>query len=368
MQHAIHKMEENLGRAAIITNGSPLFSGNTTSGESQIRKYMLENDLVEAIVALPTDLFYNTNIGIYAFILSKNKRPERKGKIQLINAVDFWKPLKKSLGKKRKELSRDDIKAITEIYANFEPGQYSKIFDKEDFLYKEFAVYQPLQRTGNISLSNIETLKTSTYFTSNTHIFNELEFEGLSEMNPRSTADEKKYRKLQEGKKFINTVIKTLTENASDKEYKNFADFQKHLKKLLNGIEGISPTRLNNIAMELSIMDKAAVVQKDSTGEIIYDQTTKDSEIVKLNQDVDKYFEEEVYPHVPDAHYVYEFDENKNLSTSNKEKLGAEFPFTRYFYEYKAPEKADDLLAEFMALENSLTEKVAELKEEQNVK
>ena len=94
MQHAIYKMDEKLGRAAIITNGSPLFSGNTTSGESQIRRYMLENDLIEAIIALPTDLFYNTSIGIYAFILSKNKSPERKGKVQLINAVDFWKPEK----------------------------------------------------------------------------------------------------------------------------------------------------------------------------------------------------------------------------------------------------------------------------------
>ncbi len=94
-----------------------MFSGNTTSGESQIRRYMLENDLIEAIIALPTDLFYNTSIGIYAFILSKNKRPERRGKVQLINAVDMYKPLRKSLGKKRKEISRDDIRRITEIYS-----------------------------------------------------------------------------------------------------------------------------------------------------------------------------------------------------------------------------------------------------------
>lgn len=122
MQHAIYKMSKD-GRAAIITNGSPLFSGNTTSGESQIRRYMLENDLIEAIIALPTDLFYNTSIGIYAFILSKNKRPERRGKVQLINAVDMYKPLRKSLGKKRKEISRDDIRRITEIYSNFEEGE-----------------------------------------------------------------------------------------------------------------------------------------------------------------------------------------------------------------------------------------------------
>jgi type I restriction enzyme M protein len=113
---------------------------------------MLENDLIEAIIALPTDLFYNTSIGIYAFILSKNKRPERRGKVQLINAVDMYKPLRKSLGKKRKEISRDDIRRITEIYSNFEEGEFCKIFDNEEFMYKEYAVYQPLQRRGSIPL------------------------------------------------------------------------------------------------------------------------------------------------------------------------------------------------------------------------
>ncbi|WP_249660875.1 HsdM family class I SAM-dependent methyltransferase [Lysinibacillus fusiformis] len=361
MQHAIHKMDEDFGRAAIITNGSPLFSGNTTSGESQIRRYMLENDLIEAIVALPTDLFYNTNIGIYAFILSKNKRPERKGKVQLINAVDFWKPLKKSLGKKRKEISRDDMKRITEIYASFEPGPNCKIFSNEEFKYKEYAVYQPLQRTGSISNENIERLRKSPFFTANSHIFNEADFKELSEINPRPAAEEKKFKKYQKGLEFIEMVIKILTENASDKEYKNFADFEKLLKILLKDVEGMTSSRLDNIAMGLSVMDKTAVIQKDSKGNILYDPTTKDTEIIKLTLDVEEYFKTEVYPHVPDAHYVYEYDENKKASASNREKLGAEFPFTRFFYEYKEPEKADELLLQFMELEKSLTAKVAKL-------
>ncbi len=179
MQHAIYKMDEKSGRAAIITNGSPLFSGNTTSGESQIRRYMLENDLIEAIIALPSQLFYNTDIGIYAFILSKNKRKERKGKVQLINAVDLYKPLRRSLGKKRKEISRADIRKITQIYADFKPGEMSKIFPNEEFLYKEHAVYQPLQRTGKIDLDSIDSLRNSALFTSNAHIFNESNYEEL---------------------------------------------------------------------------------------------------------------------------------------------------------------------------------------------
>lgn len=194
MQHAINKLDEKKGRAAIITNGSPLFSGGTTSGESQIRRWMLEEDLIEAIIALPTQLFYNTDIGIYIFILSRNKRPARKGKVQLINAVDMWKSLRKSLGKKRREIDKDSMKKITQLYSDFEENTYCKIFPNEEFMYKEYAVYQPLQRRAVIDDESIERLRTSSYFTSNSNIFNELDFEQLKEMNPRSAKDEKNIR------------------------------------------------------------------------------------------------------------------------------------------------------------------------------
>ena len=113
----------------------------------------------------------------------------------------------------------------------------------------------------------------------------------------------------------------------------------------------------------MSEIDKTAVVQKDKKGEIILDKTTKDTEIIKLTKDVEEYFTEEVYPHVPDALWFYEFDEGKAESSTNKEKLGAEFPFTRFFYEYKEPEKADDLLAEFMEIEKALADKIKGLTE-----
>lgn len=360
MQHAIYKMSKD-GRAAIITNGSPLFSGNTTSGESQIRRYMLENDLIEAIIALPTDLFYNTSIGIYAFILSKNKRPERRGKVQLINAVDMWKPLRKSLGKKRKEISKEDITRITEIYSYFEEGPNCKIFDNEEFMYKEYAVYQPLQRRGSISAANITALKSSAFFTANAHIFNEAEYEVLLETDPREGDEEKKFQKFSKGKVFTEAVIATLEEHSDIAEYDDFAEFLKKLKEIIGGIEGMTDSRLNNIAMELSVMDKSAVIQKDRKGNIITDPTTKDTEVIGLKIDLEDYFNREVYPHVPDAIYSYEYDPDKKATSSNKEKLGAEFPFTRYFYEYKAPEKADDLLAQFTELENGLMEKIRAL-------
>ena len=361
MQHAINKMSKD-GRAAIISNGSPLFSGNTTSGESQIRRYMLESDLIEAIVALPTDLFYNTSIGIYAFILSKNKRPERRGKIQLINAVDMFKPLRKSLGKKRKEISKDDIARITEIYAGFpEDGQFCKVFDNDEFLYKEYAVYQPLQRRGSISDTSIAGLKASVLFTANAHIFNEADYETLLETDPREGDDEKKYQKFQKGKEFIEAVISKLEEYTADTEYDDFGEFVKKLREVIGDVDGMTDSRLKSIAMEMSVIDKTAVLQKDKKGNILTDPTTKDTEIIGLRIDIEDYFEREVYPHVPDAVYSYEYDENKKTSSTNKEKLGAEFPFTRYFYEYKAPEKADDLLAKFIEIEKGLSEKAAVL-------
>lgn len=358
MQHAINKMSKD-GRAAIITNGSPLFSGNTTSGESQIRRYMLENDLIEAIIALPTDLFYNTSIGIYAFILSKNKRKKRRGKIQLINAVDMWKPLRKSLGKKRKEISKEDITRITEIYSYFEEGPHCKIFDNEEFMYKEYAIYQPLQRKGSISALTIENLKVSTFFTANAHIYNEAEYELLLETDPREGAEEKKFQKFKRGKKFTEAVIQALKEHGDRTEYNDFAVFKKKLKEIIGDIEGMTDSRLNNIAMEMSVIDKNAVVQKDRNGDILTDPTTKETEIVGLKLDIEEYLKREVYPHVPDAIYSYEYDPDKKISSSNRERLGAEFPFTRYFYEYKEPDKADDLLAQFKEIENRLMEKIS---------
>ena len=362
MQHAINKLDDKLGRAAIISNGSPLFAGGTTSGESQIRRWMLEEDLIEAIIALPSQLFYNTDIGIYAFILSRNKRPDRKGKVQLINAVDMWKPLRKSLGKKRREIDKDSMSAIVKLYADFVENKFSKIYPVEEFLYKEYAVYQPLQRKAVLDQDAIEKLRTSAYFTSNASIFNETDFEELKEMNPRSAADEKKYQKFVAGQKFVADVLSILGKNTSDKIYLDYSEFEKHLKSLLQNVDGYSASRLTGIAMVMSEMDKSAVVQRDKKGRTIIDPTTKDTEIIKLNKDVEEYFKEEVYPHVPDAMWFYEFDETKKESTTNKEKKGAEFPFTRYFYEYKAPEKADDLLAQFLSLEESLTSKIEELK------
>lgn len=154
--HLISKMRpvhEGGSRIGIVLNGSPLFTGGAGSGESEIRKYIIENDLLETIVALPTDMFYNTGISTYIWILSNHKSPERKGKIQLINGADFFQKMRKSLGSKRKELGENDINTIVSLYGKFEENDHSKVFDNADFGYSTITVERPLKdESGNLIL------------------------------------------------------------------------------------------------------------------------------------------------------------------------------------------------------------------------
>lgn len=358
MQHAISKLDEN-GKAAIITNGSPLFSGSTSSGESQIRKYMIEQDLIEAIIALPTDLFYNTNIGIYIFILSKEgtKRKERSGKIQLINATseEFWTQLRKSLGKKRKEISPKQIEKIVKLYAEFKENKYCKIFDKEEFLYKEYAVYQPLQRNYAITEERIENMQNAGCLS---NLYDTEKVEELQLLDPIPTKEKKQLDKYIENKSVYDEIIKLLKDNVSNKIYKKEGEFLPIIKDILKNID---KKLMNKIVDGLSEMDKTAEIHRDKKGEIIIDKTTKDIEIVKYSKDIKEYMEEEVLPHVPDA--IYQFEEDLNAKKPVI-KTGAEIPFTRYFYEYKEPEKALDLLKEFMNIEEELNDKIKSLLEE----
>ena len=141
---------EDGSRFRIVLNGSPLFTGGAGSGESEIRRYVLENDLVEAIIGLPTDMFYNTGISTYIWILSNRKPVERKGKVRLIDASSFWQKMRKSLGSKRKELSPDHIDAITRLFGSFEEAEQdgkpiSRIFRNEDFGYRTITVERPMR-------------------------------------------------------------------------------------------------------------------------------------------------------------------------------------------------------------------------------
>lgn len=357
MQHAISKLDDN-GKAAIITNGSPLFSGGTSSGESQIRRWMIEQDLIEAIIALPTDLFYNTGIGIYIFILSKEatKRPERRNKIQLINATgkEFWTQLRTSLGKKRKELSLKQIEKIVKIYADFKENKYSKIFDKKEFLYKEYAVYQPLQRNYVINDERIEQLKNNGTFDK---FYNQDKVDDIQMLDPIPSKERKELDKYLHNKETYDLIFIILEENKANKIYKNEKDFIELLKNIFKDTE-VTKSLIDKISDGLSVMDKTAEIHRDKNGEIILDKTTKDTEIVKYKKDINEYMSEEVLPHVPDA--IVRFEEDMNAKKPVV-KTGAEIPFTRYFYEYKEPEKSDELEKQFLEIESSLNKRIEEL-------
>lgn len=355
VQSAIDKMDDEVGRAAIIENGSPLFTGGTASGESQIRRWILHNDLLEAIIALPTDLFYNTGIATYIWVLSKNKREERKGKVQLIDATSFYTKLRKALGNKRNEIGPEERKTITELYANFAANEYCKIFDNEDFMYREYTVMQPLQRSYAITKERISNMLAKT---SISDYFNEAKVREWKENEAQLTAKEaKKYDEYLAKKPIYDDMYKILQDNISDKKYLSPQEFIPVLDDLFLGT-GLNSKEIADIADGLSVMDKQAEIQKDKKGNVLYDKETKDTELVPYKQDIADYMEREVLPHVPDAKAFFEEDLSKKKPVI---KTGAEIPFTRYFYKYQKPEASADLEAKFLELEQTVNDGIAKL-------
>src|SRR5690606_32727166 len=210
--HLISKMKpvtaENPqgSRLAIIMNGSPLFTGDAGSGESEIRRYVLENDLVEGIVAMPNDLFYNTGISTYIWILTNNKAPIRRGKVALVNAVDFSKKMKKSLGNKRNEITQEQIDEIMRLYGNFQEGEFVKIFDNEDFGYQKITIERPLRLNFQFSEERIS------------HVIQEKGFANLATSKKKG---DNGLAEIQAGKELQTQIIELLRSFLSEKLYKN---------------------------------------------------------------------------------------------------------------------------------------------------
>ena len=361
MQSALNKMDDAVGRAAIITNGSPLFNGGVSSGESQIRRRLLEDDVIEAIIAMPTDLFYNTGIATYVWILSKNKRKERRGKIQLIDATEIYHPLRKSLGNKRREFTAADRQAITELYAAFEENERSQIHDNEEFIYREYTVMQPLQRSYKIDDDRIEALAQSGALNS---FYDPKKHEELAEKTEAGEALKKteasNLKKYEENKESYDEIFRLLKAHVSEEKFLSKEAFEPFLQDLLKPV-ALPKAQLTKILDGLSVMDKDAEIQRDKKGKILYDKDTKDTETVNIREDVDDYMAREVLPHVPDAKAFFEED---MTAKTPKIKTGAEIPFTRYFYKYEAPRPSEELAKEFLALEEKVNEKVKDLFEE----
>lgn len=321
IQSAVNKLDDKVGRAAIIENGSPLFTGSVSSGESQIRRWLLENDLLEAIIAMPTDMFYNTGIATYAWILSKNKRPERQGKIQLIDATNIFHPLRKSVGNKRREFTAEDRERIVRLYADFKENELSQIHRNTEFIYREYAVMQPLQRSYGITEERLQNL-------------------------------ESKDRKNE-----FASVITFLRNHETNEKYMSPDAFKPVITEILAPLS-LTKKDIERVMDGLSVMDKEAEIQHDKKGNILYDSNTKDLEDVCIEESIDDYMEREVLPYVPDAKAFFEEDLSKKKPVI---KTGAEIPFTRYFYKYQQPEPSEKVAELIEKLETEINQQMQEL-------
>lgn len=355
MQSAIDKMDDNVGRAAIIENGSPLFTGGTASGESQIRRWILKKDLLEAIIALPTDLFYNTGIATYVWILSKNKRPERRGYVQLIDATSIFHKLRKAAGNKKNELLPEDRSKIVKLYTAFEENEYCKIFKNEEFMYREYTVMQPLQRSYAITEERVDQMLADGTLNS---VYDPAKVDELEEQGAQiSVKDKMKLDKLYEQKPIYEAVISVLQDAVSDEIYLSPEVFMPVLRKALAKVTD-DKKLLDKIADGLSVMDKNAEIQRDKHGAILYDKDSKDTERVPYEESIDDYMAREVLPHVPDAKAFWE---EKADAKKPVIKTGAEIPFTQYFYKYEQPVPSKELAKQFMELEQSVSQRIAKL-------
>ena len=354
LQSAVDKMDDNFGRCAIIENGSPLFSGGTASGESQIRRWLLENDLIEAIIAMPVDLFYNTGIATYIWVLSKNKRSERRGYIQLIDASNIYHKLRKALGNKKNEISSDDRKKITELYSDFKENELVKIYKNTEFVYREYTVMQPLQRSYAITAERIDDMVSKGALSS---LYDEAKVNDLENAEELTGKDEKALENYKKNKPMFDSIIETLQSVVSNEKYLSPEAFAPVLSSVLKSVT-TDKKLLDKIADGLSVMDKSAEIQRDKKGNIIYDKETKDTEIVKWDEDIDTYMKREVLPHIPDAKAFFDEDLSKKNPVI---KTGAEIPFTRNFYKYQQPTPSEELESKFMKLELSVSTRVSKL-------
>jgi len=331
LQHMISKMrnDEAGSRIGIVMNGSPLFTGGAGSGESEIRRWMLENDWIEAIIALPTDLFYNTGIQTYVWLLTNRKSVERRGKVQLIDASGerFWKSMRKSLGSKRREIPQEATDEIARVYAEMlngdgDRGDVSKIFATTDFGYREIRVERPLKLAFAVTPEGLETLR---------------------EAKPFLKLDEEDQTR----------VLGALQEHLpADERWIDRDDFDRALTAALkaSGVKVGAPVK-KAILSALSERDEDAEVCTDKKGNPEPDTDLRDHELVPLNEDWQDYVQREVLPFVSDARVDESYTDAQDGGVG---RVGYEINFNRYFYKYVPLRPLDEIDAELKTLETEI--------------
>lgn len=312
--HLISKMrpqsaESAGGRAAIVLNGSPLFIGGAGSGESNIRKWILERDYLEAIIALPTDMFYNTGIATYVWVLTTDKHPSRAGKVQLIDASKKFQKMRKGLGSKRNQLGRADIDDIVRLYGDFTEAPGSKIFDREAFLYRTITVERPLRLNFAATPDRVA-----------------------------AAFEEKAVAKLSDiDKEHLRIALDSIGEAPL---WKSRLEFQAKLKEVFAASEmSLGPSVFRSVLSALSAQDDTADICSDAKGGPEADSSLRDTENVPWDEDIHEYFDREIRPFLADG-----------WIDKSKTKEGSEIPFTRYFYEYVAPRSLGEIDADLDAV------------------
>ncbi|MEV6156375.1 class I SAM-dependent DNA methyltransferase [Nonomuraea sp. NPDC052129] len=338
LQHMISKMRQpSQGgtRLAIVFNGSPLFTGAAGSGESEIRRWIIERDLLETIVALPDQLFYNTGISTYFWILSNRKDPVHKGKAVLIDARGYWAKMRKSLGEKRKEITEEQTFEITKLYgeamdAAADPSHWGhgkvKVFDNEDFGYQRITIDRPLRQRFELTEENVKALAETKSFAAYTD--GQLLLEAFKPLIGTAWPTRVAARKA---------LLAAAAEG---------------------GVIWPGATVDKAIWNAVAVSDPVGEVQTKK-GEPLPDPDLRDYENVPLKEDIDEYFEREVRPHVPDA-WIAEIKDPKTKEGS-RAKIGYEIPLTRHFYVYTPPRSLAEIDTELKKLETQIQSLLSEV-------
>jgi type I restriction enzyme M protein len=301
-------------RIAIVMNGSPLFTGGAGSGESEIRKYLFEEDLVEAIVGLPTEMFYNTGIATYIWILTNKKAEERTDKVQLIDATSFWKKMPRSLGSKRRSMDEADIAHVVRILGEFDNGEFSRILDNDGFGYRAITVERPLR----------------------------LNFQTVPERLARLDAE----KSLSKNGLDLNILKKCLGALGKNRVFKNRPLFLEMLDGALDKANtSLTAQQYKAVWQALSERDKTADVCTGPKGKLEADSDLRDTENVPLTEDVQAYFDREVKPYAPDAWIDHD-----------KTKVGYEVSFTKHFYKYVPPRSLEAIDHDLAATTKEIVE------------
>jgi len=342
LQHMLSHMkdpQDNGSRVAIIMNGSPLFTGDAGSGESEIRRWILENDWLEALIALPEQLFYNTGIATYVWVLSNRKIPQRRGKVQLIDASEFWVPMRKSLGDKRREIPEEKATEILDLLESFEEGERSKIYPTTHFGFRKIRVERPLKLNFQASEERIARLD------------EERTFQNLAKSRKKEKA--KKAAEEAEGRA-QQQAIREMLAGLGGTLHRDRQEFRKALEKAAKEADvKLTASLRNAIESALSERDEGAEVCTDSKGNPEPDPELRDYESVPLDREVEEYFAEEVLPYVPDAWIDESYTDETDKGVG---RVGYEINFNRYFYVYQPPRPLEEIEAEIREIEGEIIE------------